>query len=228
MVANRLLSSLPPEDHGRIIASGEQVTLRVGEILCEADAAIAHVYFPNDGFLSLAAPVDSRASLEVGLTGNEGMFGVPLVLGIVVSAQRALVRGAGAAFRMTAAAFHRELESSESMRQGLNRYLYALLAQFALTAACTRYHLIEARLARWLLMTSDRAHSARFQLTHEFLADMLGVRRVGVTKAAGSLQRRRLISYQRGNITILDRQRLEMASCGCYRKMRDTYDRILR
>ena len=155
------------------------------------------------------------------------MFGIPLVLGIAVSAQRALVRGAGGALRLSAAAFKRELRGSAALQRGLNRYLYALMAQFAQTAACTRYHLLEARLARWLLMTRDRAHSDSFHLTHDFLADMLGVRRVGVTKAAGALQRRRLIAYRRGNITILDQTALQSASCGCYLAMKQTYDRFL-
>jgi CRP-like cAMP-binding protein len=228
VVSNRLLAGLPRGDRERFVAGGERVKLEFGEVLCEPGQRIRHVYFPADGFVSLAAPVDSRASLEVGLIGNEGMFGISLVLGIAVSAQRALVRGAGDALRMPAASFHRELQGSTALQRGLNRYLYALMAQFAQTAACTRYHLLEARLARWLLMTHDRAHSDGFRLTHDFLADMLGVRRVGVTKAAGELQRRRMIRYRRGHITILDRGALESASCGCYRAMKQTYDRFLR
>jgi len=227
LVSNRLLAGLPRTDRERLVAGGEWVGLAFGEVLCEAGQRIRHVYFPADGFVSLAAPVDSRASLEVGLIGNEGMLGIPLVLGIAVSAQRALVRGAGRALRMPAAAFHRELQGSAALQRGLNRYLYALMAQFAQTAACTRYHLLEARLARWLLMTHDRAHSDGFRLTHDFLADMLGVRRVGVTKAAGALQRKRLISYRRGHITVVDRSGLESSSCGCYRAMKQTYDRFL-
>lgn len=228
MASNRLLAGLPRKDRERFVAGSEVVSLASGEVLCEPGRRIRHVYFPTDSFLSLAAPVDSRASLEVGLIGNEGMLGIPLVLGIDVSAQRGLVRGAGSALRMAAVAFHRELELSEALRGGINRYLYALMAQFAQTAACTRYHLLEARLARWLLMTADRAHSARFPLTHDFLADMLGVRRVGVTKAAGELRRKGLISYRRGQIAILDRQALKSASCGCYQAMKRTYDRFLR
>ena len=227
MISNRLVTGLLRGDRERFVASGEKVELAFGQVLCEPDQDIRHVYFPYDSFVSLAAPVDSRSSLEVGLIGNEGMLGIPLVIGIAESAQRAVVRGSGGALRVPAAAFHRELGRSEALRRGLNRYLYALMAQFAQTAACTRYHLLEARLARWLLMTRDRAHSDGFHLTHDFLADMLGVRRVGVTKAAGALQRRRLISYQRGQITILDPAGLEVASCGCYRSMKQTYDRFL-
>jgi CRP-like cAMP-binding protein len=227
-VTNRLLAALPRKDRQRLAAACEQVELTLAEILCEPGAPIRHVYFPADSFISLAAPVDGRASLEVGLVGNEGMLGIPLILGISVSAQRALVRGSGSALRMTAASFHRELGASLALRRGLHRYLYALMAQFAQTAACTGFHVLEARLARWLLMTHDRAHSDRFHLTHDFLAEMLGVRRVGVTKAAGGLQRRKLISYRRGHITVMNRGGLEDASCGCYQALKETYDRILR
>ena len=227
-VSNRLLADLPREDRQRLVARCEKVDLAFADVLSEPGERIQHVYFPANSFISLAAPVDGRASLEVGLVGNEGMLGVPLVLGISVSPQRALVRGSGPALRMAAASFHHELGASAALQRALNRYLYALMAQFAQTAACTRFHLLDARLARWLLMTHDRAHSDRFHLTHDFLADMLGVRRVGVTKAAGALQRMNLISYRRGEITILDRGGLEAVSCGCYRAMKQTYDRILR
>jgi len=228
VISNRLLAGLLRKEREQFVARGERVELKFGEILCEPEHNIRHVYFPFESFLSLAAPVDSRASLEVGLIGNEGMFGLPLVMGIAESAQRAVVRGPGGALRMPAATFRRELRKCEALRRGLNRYLYALMAQFAQTAACTRYHFLEARLARWLLMTRDRAHADGFHLTHDFLADMLGVRRVGVTKAAAALQRKRLISYRRGHITIVDRAGLEVVSCGCYRSMKQTYDRFLR
>lgn len=225
---NRLLGALPRADYRRLVASGDHVELNFADVLCEPGDRIRHVYFPAKGFVSLTAPVDHRAGLEVGLIGNEGMLGIPLILGIDVSPLRALVRGSGAALRIDAASFRRELGRSLALKRGLNRYLYALMAQFAQTGACTRFHLLNARLARWLLMTHDRAHADNFHLTHEFLADMLGVRRVGVTKAAGMLQRSKVISYRRGHITILDRVSLEAISCACYGAMKKTYNDILR
>jgi CRP-like cAMP-binding protein len=226
--ANRLLAALPRKDFRRIVSLCDRIELAFADVLFEPGDRIRHVYFPADGFVSLGAPVDGHPSLEVGLIGNEGMLGVPLLLGIDISPLRALVRGSGTALRMDAATFHRELGRCLALRRSLNRYLYALMAQFAQTVACTRFHPLGERLARWLLMTHDRAHSNRFHLTHEFLAEMLGVRRVGVTKAAGVMQRGKLISYRRGHITILDRKGLEGVSCGCYRAMKDTYRDILR
>lgn len=226
-VTNRLLAALPGKDLQRLLARCEQVELTFADVLCEPAEPIRHVYFPADCFISLVIPVDSRANLEVELVGNEGMVGVPLMLGVDVSPLRALVQGSGKALRMSAASFCGELESSLALRQILHRYLYVLLAQLAQTAACNRFHVLDARLAHWLLMTHDRAHSNEFHLTHEVLGQMLGVRRVGVTNAAGLLQKQKLVSYSRGNITVLDRAGLEAVSCGCYRAVKDTYERIL-
>jgi len=156
------------------------------------------------------------------------MFGVSLMLGVDVSPLHALVQGAGPALRMNAGRFRRQLAGSLALRQGLNRYVYVLISQLAQTAACTRFHVVEARLARWLSMTRDRAGSDEFYLTQEFLSHMLGVRRVGVTKAASSLQRRKLISYSRGVIRVLDRNGLQGAACGCYLADQKTYDEIMR
>jgi CRP-like cAMP-binding protein len=161
--------------------------------------------------------VDGHNALEVGLVGREGMVGLPLALGIETSPVRALVQGAGPALRMSAARFRAELRGNPPLRRELYRYVHAMMAQISQTAGCNRFHLVEARLARWLLMTRDRMRSAEFRMTHEFLSHMLGVRRVGVTEAACALQRQRLIEYSRGNIRILDERGLEAACCSCYR-----------
>ncbi|NMG73971.1 helix-turn-helix domain-containing protein [Aromatoleum diolicum] len=225
---NRLLEALPDKDRQHFLSGCEPVTLAFGEVLAEPGEPIRHVYFPTESFISLTTkPIDDCASLEVGLVGDEGMVGSPLVLGVNVSLLHAVVQGAGSALRMDAALFCRELEKSRALRCVLKRYLHVVMGQLAQNAACTRFHVVEERLARWLLMTQDRAHSNQFHATHEFLAYMLGVRRVGVTKAATALQHRNLISYSRGNVTIVDRSGLEAAACGCYATDNATYAKMM-
>ena len=217
----------PSSDRRRVLAECETAELVFADVLYTPGERLSHVYFPTGSFISLIMPVDDSASLEVGLIGSEGMFGIPLVLGVSVSPVRAVVQGAGSALRMDAPAFCRELGRSPALQREIDRYVFVQLSQLAQTAACTRFHVVEARLARWLLMTQDRAHTNTFHITQEFLAFMLGVRRVGVTKAASSLQQRSLIHYSRGNITVVDRRGLKAASCKCYKADRETYDRIL-
>lgn len=224
---NRLLEGLPNGNRRRMLAGCEPVELAFGDVLYTPGDRVSHVYFPTRSFISLVMPIGGGASLEVGLIGNEGMFGVPLALGVDVSPVRAVVQGAGAALRMDAARFSRELRASAALRRQIDRYIFVHMSQLSQTAACTRFHVVEARLARWLLMTQDRAHADGFHITQQFLALMLGVRRVGVTKAASSLQKQRLIHYSRGNITVLDRPGLRAASCVCYRADREAYDQIL-
>lgn len=224
---NRLLAALPRREAARMFAASEPIELGYGEILYEPEARIRYAYFPTTSFISLMIPVEGVTRLEVGMAGNEGMLGVPLILGVQMSPLLALVQGAGLARRMPAAALTRELGRCPALSRQLHRYVQVRMSQLAQVAACTRFHVVQARLARWLLMTQDRAHGEQFHVTHEFLAHMLGVRRVGVTTAANALQKRNLIRYHRGEVTILDRGGMEAASCGCYQADLNTYGRFL-
>ena len=224
---NRLIAALPRKDRQRFLRVCQNVELVFADVLGEPNEPIHHVYFPTDGYISLVSPIDSHGSLEIALVGNEGMHGVSIALGVGVSTHRATVQGKGTAFRMSAAPFRREIRHSQALQRVLNRYIYARMIQFAQMAVCTRFHIVEARLARWLLMTQDRAFSDELHITQEFLAHMLGVRRVGITKAAGSLQKRNLISYSRGTISVHDRGGLEDASCGCYLADKASYERVM-
>ncbi|NDU91312.1 MAG: Crp/Fnr family transcriptional regulator [Ferrovum sp.] len=225
--SNYLLAVLPRQYRDHFIAGCELVELAFDEILAEPGELIRHVYFPTESFISMTTPVQGNTHLEVGLIGNEGMLGSTLVLGVAVSPLHALVQGSGPALRMSAELFLTEAKQNPGLRQHLKRYLYVTLAQLAQTAACSHFHVVEARLARWLLMTQDRAHSSKFHVTQLFLSYMLGVRRVGISKAATSLQNRKLISYSRGNMTILDRGGLEATSCECYEADKATYNTIM-
>ncbi len=225
--ANLLLSNLPRKDREHFLAGCDEVDLVLEDILSEPGERLRYVYFPTGSIISLLTPVVENQVLEVGLVGNEGMFGVSLVLGVNASSFRGLVQGAGSAWRMKAAPFRRQLDSSLALQKSLQRYVCVIVSQLAQTSACTRFHLVEARLARWLLMTQDRAHRDQLHVTHEFLSYMLGVRRVGITKAATALQKRELIRYSRGEVTILDRSGLQAAACLCYEEDKATYHQII-
>lgn len=224
---NQLLDGLSAGERDRVLAQCEPAELVAGEILAEAGKPIRSVYFPTDSFISLVTVMTGGATLEVALVGNEGMIGLSLVLGGQLASVNASVQGAGPAWRMSAVRFRRVMRNSRELRGALNRYVFVRISQLGQVAGCTRFHVVEQRLARWLLMTADRAHSASFHMTHELLAYSLGVRRVGVTRAASALQKGRFIEYSRGDIAILDRKGLERVSCGCYGADLATYARIL-
>jgi CRP-like cAMP-binding protein len=221
--SNSLIDGMSPTDRLRILQRCVPVDLILGATLCEADRPQRHIYFPLTGFISLVASVGGHPPLEMALIGSEGLLGVTLVLGVNNASLQGVVQGSGTALRMTCTQVRRELNRSPSLSRVFGRYLYLMLAQLSQTAVCTRFHHIEARLARWLLMTHDRAHGDQFHLTHKFLADMLGVQRSAVTIAAGALQARKLIRYTRGEICILNRKGLEAKSCECYEAVNRDY-----
>ena len=225
--ANSVLRSLSPQVSQRLLARCRAVDITYGQVLAEFGDKIKHVYFVNSGVVSLLAPVDGHASVEVGLIGREGMTGISLLLGVDVSPVRVLVQGTGSAMCMEAAAFRAAIKRDATLTRSLHHYLYTFIAQVAQTAACNRHHALSARLARWLLMTHDRMGTDEFYLTQAFLAHMLGVRRVGVSKAAGLLQKKKLLRYSRGHITIRNRAGLERAACGCYQAVNAIRDRML-
>jgi len=224
---NRLLDQLPGRDREALLAHCDDLELKQGEVLAEPGQPMDHVYFPRTSSIARVVEAGDGASLGVALIGNEGMFGASLLLGIACSPARAVVQGRGAAWRMTSARFRASLTEASALRRAGHAYLFVLFDQLARTSGCTRFHLLEERLARWLLMTSDRAGSSAFHMTHEFLAHTLGVRRVGITRAATDLQRRRLIHYARGEIVILDRKGLVKVACACYAADLASYRRVL-
>jgi CRP-like cAMP-binding protein len=214
--ANQLLAALPADELAHMLPTLEQVEVEVGSVLSHPGDLIHHIYFPHDCLISLLGVAEGRMTLEVGLVGREGMLGATVALGHETSQVRAIVQRAGKASRMEAAAFRAEFARNPSLQRVLYRYTDSLLAQAIQIAVCSRFHVLEARLARTLLVTRDRLQSDKFHLTHEFLAHALGVRRVGVTKAASALQQQGLIIYSRGNIEIIDNEGLVAASCNCY------------
>ena len=235
---NQLIAALPEKDRQQLLALCEPVDLVLGQVLCEPGAPTRHIYFPINGFISLIASSapDPHApktahltvmDVEVGMVGREGMLGAELLLGVPTVPLQALVQGVGLALRVDSQAFEHQLERSEPLRRLLLRYVYVLMAQHATAASCLRFHQIGSRLARWLLMSQDRAHADNFHLTQEFLAHMLGVRRVGITEAASSLQRSGLITYTRGDLQVLDRTGLELAACSCYGVDQRIYNTVL-
>lgn len=224
---NRLLAALPRNEYRRLLPNLEPFPLVFGEVIYEPGDLIRHVYFPASGIISLLAVVEGQATLEVGIVGREGMVGLPVFMGVKTSRNRAVVRGAGTALRMKATAYRKECNNGGSLPRLLRRYTHSLLTQVTQGAACNRFHPMDARLARWVLMTRDRMGADEIQLTQEFLSNLLGERREGVNKTAGTLQKQRLISYRRGTLTTLNRAGLEAVACQCYGIIKEECDSCL-
>ena len=213
---NRLLAALPVEEYIGLFPKLEKFVLNYEENIYRKNEEIRYVYFPNSGIISLLTAVEDNLTLEVGLIGKEGIVGLALFLGVKISNISAIVQGNGSAMRMTAEDFLVECKNGGALPRILQRFTHSRLTQVSQAAACYRFHPIEARLARWLLMTADRMEAAEFQITQEFLSNMLGVRREAVNKSAVALQQQQLISYSRGHILIINRKGLEKATCLCY------------
>jgi CRP-like cAMP-binding protein len=227
LVTNTLIDALPRSARNRLLSICESVDLVSGFLVSGSDTPIRHVYFPTGSILSLMTSSKNSPMLEVGMVGSEGMLGLQVVLAVDSVPLQASVRGPGTAWRVATAPFNRELARSPALQQSLNYYLQVTLLQLTSEARCVRFHQINQRLARWLLMTHDRTHANSFKVTQALIAHLMGVRRVGIAKAAGELQRRGIIRYARGMLTIVDRKALESESCGCYESARKTYARFM-
>lgn len=221
---NRLLAALPAKEYARLLPKMEEIALSYTKTIYAPDDVIRYVYFINSGIISLLAAVGERSQLEVGIVGNEGVVGLPVFLSVKTSNNHALVQGAGMAMRMKTADFLAGCNNGGSLPRILQRYTHSMMTQISQSAVCNRFHSIESRLARWLLMTSDRMASNEFQITQDFLSNMLGVRREAVTLSAKNQQQKGLISYSRGKVSILNRAGLEAAACRCYFIIKKEYE----
>jgi CRP-like cAMP-binding protein len=222
-VTNELLDGLPNKLRKTILAQCEQVHLTSGDILHERGQGIEYIFYPLTGYISLVTTGTRHPPLELCIIGNEGMLGISNISGVQSAPDRAVVQGSGTALRLSVKQFQYQLKNFPLLLKRLNDYLYILFVQGSQSLVCMRFHPIVSRLARWLLMTDDRAHSTHLNLTHQFLADMLGVRRSGITVAACLLKDKKLISYTRGTIQILNRKGLEREACECYQLMKGNY-----
>ena len=223
---NLLLASLPEASQNRLFPHLKRVSLPLGKVLYESGHTSQKVYFPTDSIVSLLYVMKDGASAEISLVGNEGLVGIAVFMGGESTPSRALVQSAGSAYSLSAKIFRREFNDSIDMRMLALRYTQALITQMAQTAVCNRHHSIDQQLCRWLLLSLDRLPSNRLTMTQELIANMLGVRREGVTEAAGKLQKLGVIKYKRGQITVLDRPELEKLSCECYAVVRQETDRL--
>ncbi|MEP6901035.1 MAG: Crp/Fnr family transcriptional regulator [Actinomycetota bacterium] len=223
---NRLLSALSTKAYRQLLPKTERIALEFAGTIYNSGDVIHHLYFPDSGIISLLSAVEANSTIEVGIVGNEGIVGLPVFLGVKTSINRAVVQGVGFALKISSEDFLDECKNGE-LPKILQRFTHSLMTQISQSAACNRFHEIEPRLARWLLMTADRMQSDEFQITQEFLSNMLGVRREAVNKAATNFQQKQLISYSRGNISILDHQGLKESACSCYQIIKRDYDNFL-
>jgi CRP-like cAMP-binding protein len=224
---SRLLAALPAADFERLAPNLELIKLKLGDVLYEAGAQLRYAYFPVDCIISMMYVMENGDSAEIAMVGNEGVAGIPGFLGADAAASRALVQGAGSAYRIERDALKREFTRGGALQGATLLYILALIAQMGQTAACNRHHAVEQQLCRWLLLTLDRLASNELIMTQELIANMLGVRREGVTEAAGKLQEEGMIRYSRGHITVLDRAKLEARACECYAVVRKEFERLL-
>ncbi|WP_243040102.1 Crp/Fnr family transcriptional regulator [Dyella sedimenti] len=224
---NRLLAALPDAEWARWALHLEPVDMPLGKVLYESGSRLSHVYFPTTSIISLLYVMEDGASAEIAVVGNEGIVGISLFMGGESTPSRALVQSAGQGFRLKASLMLREFNRAGPVLHLLLRYTQALITQMSQTAVCNRHHSLDQQLCRWLLLSLDRLHSMELVMTQELIANMLGVRREGVTEAAGNLQQAGLIRYQRGHITVLDRVGLEKRTCECYAVVKKEYDRLL-
>jgi CRP-like cAMP-binding protein len=224
---NQLLAALPAADYQRLLPQLEQVPLKLGWALYEAGGEQAYVYFPISSIVSLLYVMEDGSSAEIAVTGNEGVVGISLFMGGETTPSRAVVQSAGEGYRLRGSLLKAEFERAGPLQHLLLRYTQALITQMAQTAVCNRHHAVEQQLCRWLLLSLDRLQSNELAMTQELIANMLGVRREGVTEAAGKLQAAGLIEYSRGRITVLDRPKLETQVCECYAVVKREYDRLL-
>jgi CRP-like cAMP-binding protein len=224
---NHLLAVLPEDEFQRVAPQLELVSLPLGMVLCEAGASLSHVYFPTTAIVSLLYVMGDGASAEIAIVGNEGIVGIALFMGGETTPNRSVVQSEGQAYRMKGQSLNLEFGRAKAFQHLLLRYTLALLSQMAQTAVCNRHHSIDQQLCRWLLLSLDRLPSNELSMTQELIANMLGVRREGVTEAAGRLQDAGLIHYSRGRITVLDRPGLERRVCECYQVVRDEFHRLL-
>ena len=224
---NRLLAALPPSEVQRLLPTLQQISFSLGDVVYEFSAHLDYVYFPTTAIISLLYTMENGATAEMGLTGNDGVVGIALFMGGGTMPNRAVVQSAGEAVRMKAKVLQEEFAMGGKFQRLLLRYTQALITQISQTAVCNRLHSVEQQLCRWLLLSHDRLNTDELIMTQELIADMLGVRREGVTVAAGHLQDIEAISYVRGHIQILNRQKLEDTACECYRVVKDEVDRLL-